>query len=61
MSIPQRINIRFQQRDKQDSQKTDNDKFCRIPITSAQSSIGTEKHPDACILLNYDDDDCSQG
>ena len=28
---------------------------------SAQCTIGTEKYPDSAILLNYNDDDYSQG
>ena len=32
-----------------------------MPVTSAQCIIGTEKYPDSAILLNYDDDDYSQG
>ena len=32
-----------------------------MPISSAQCIIGTEKFPDSAILLNYDDDDYSQG
>ena len=32
-----------------------------MPVVSAQCIIGTEKYPDAAILLNYDDDDYSQG
>ena len=31
--------------------------FCRLPVTSAQCIIGTEKYPDAGTFLNYDDDD----
>ena len=38
-----------------------NDTFCRLPVVSAQCVIGTEKYPDAGILLNYDDDDYIQG
>ena len=38
-----------------------NDTFCRLPVVSAQCIIGTEKYTDAGILLNYDDDDHSQG
>ena len=38
-----------------------NDTFCRLSVVSAQCIIGTEKYPDASILLNYDDDDYSQG
>ena len=35
--------------------------FCGLPVTSSQCNIGTEIHPDAAILLIYDDDDYSQG
>ena len=38
-----------------------NDTFYRLPVSSAQCIIGTEKYPDSAILLNYDDDDYSQG
>ena len=47
--------------DRQDSQNLINDTFCRLPVVSAQCIIGTEKYPDAGILLIYDDDDYSQG
>ena len=30
-------------------------------MTSVQGNIGTEEYPDSAILLNYDDDDYSQG
>ena len=56
-----RITIGFQQRDGQDSQNLNIDSFCRLPVTSAQCLIGTEKYPDAGILLNYDHDENSQG
>ena len=61
MNVPIWIIIGFQQQDRQDSQNLNNDTFCRLPIVSAQCIIGTEKYPDAAILLNYDDDDYSQG
>ena len=61
MNVPIWIVIGFQQRDRQDSQNLNNDTFCRLPVASAQCIIGTEKYPDAGILLNYDDDDYSQG
>ena len=61
MNMPIWIIIGFQQRDRQDSQNLNNDTFCRLPVVSAQCIIGTEKYPDAGILLNYDDDDYSQG
>ena len=61
MNIPIWIIIGFQQQDRQDSQNLNNDTFCRLPVVSAQCIIGTEKYPDAGILLNYDDDDYSQG
>ena len=55
------IIIGFQQRDRQNSQNLINGTFCRLPVVSAQCIFGTEKYPDAGILLNYDDDDYSQG
>ena len=61
MNVPIWIIIGFQQQDRQDSQNLNNDTFCRLPVVSAQCVIGTEKYPDAGILLNYDDDDYSQG
>ena len=61
VNVPIWIIIGFQQRDRQDSQNLNNDTFCRLPVVSAQCIIGTEKYPDAGILLNYDDDDYSQG
>ena len=60
MNVPIWIIIGFQQRNRQDSQNPNNDTFCRLPVVSAQCIIGTEKYPDAGILLNYDDD-YSQG
>ena len=60
MNIPIWIIIGFQQRDREDTQNLNNDTFCRLPVVSAQCIIGTEKYPDAGILLNYDDDDYSQ-
>ena len=61
MKVPIWNIIGFQQRDRQDSQNLNIDTFCRLPVVSAQCIIGTEKYPDAGILLNYDDDEYSQG
>ena len=61
MNVPIWIIIGFQQRDRHDSQILNNDTFCKLPVTNAQCVIGTEKYLDAGILLNYYDDDCSQG
>ena len=55
------IIIGFQQKNRQDSQNLNNDTFCRIPVTSCQCITGTEGYPDSGMLLNYDDDDYSQG
>ena len=61
MGSQERINVpiwkivRFQQTDRQDAQNLNNDTFCRLPVTSPQYIIGTEKYPDAGILINYDD------
>ena len=61
INLPIRIIIGYQRQDRQDSQKLNNDTFCRLPVVSAQCIIGTEKYPDAGIFLNYDDDDYCQG
>ena len=61
MNVSIWIIIGFQQQDRQDSQNLNNDTFCRLPVVSAQCIIGTEKYPDAGIILRYDDDDYSQG
>ena len=61
MNVPIWIIIGFQQQDRQDSQNLNNDTFCRLPVVSAQGVIGTEKYPDAGIILNYDNDDYSKG
>ena len=55
------IYVVFQQNDRQHDQNLNNDTFYRMPVTSAQCIIGTEKYPDSDILLNYNDDDFSQG
>ena len=61
INIPIWICVFFQQNDRQHYQKRNNGTFCRLPVTSAQSFIGTERYPDSAILLNHDDDDYSQG
>ena len=55
------IFVGFQQKERQNSQNLNNDTFYRPPITSVQCNIGTEKYCDSATLLNYDDDDYSQG
>ena len=59
--VPLWIIIEFQQRNRQDSQNLNNDSLRRLPVISAQCFIGTEKSPDGGILVNYNDDDYSQG
>ena len=61
INIPTRIFVAFQQNDRQHDQNLNNDTFFRLPVISAQVVIGTERYPDSGILLNYDDDDYSQG
>ena len=51
----------FPTKDRQHDQNLNNDTFVRLPVISAQVIIGTERYPDSAILLNYDDDDYSQG
>ena len=61
INVPIWIFIAFQQSDRKNNQNLNNDTFYRAPVTSAQCLIGTEKYPDSAILLNYNDDDYSQG
>ena len=61
VNVPIWIIVGFQQRERQDSRNLANDTFYRPPVTSAQCIIGTEKYPDSAILLNFNDDDYSQG
>ena len=49
MNVPIWIIIEFQQRDRQDLQKLNNDTFCRLPVTSTECSFGTEK----TLMLAY--------
>ena len=61
INVPIWIFVAFQQNDRQNDQNLNNDTFYRPLVTSAQCIIGTEKYPDSGILLNYIDDDYSQG
>ena len=47
------IIIRIQQRERQNTQIWNQDTFCRLPLTSAQSIFVTENYPDVGILLQY--------
>ena len=60
VNVPIWIYIAFQQHDRQHDQTLNNDTFYRMPVTSAQCIIGTEKYPDSATSKNYDDDDYSQ-
>ena len=61
INIPIWIYLVFEQNDRQHDQNLNNDTFCRLPVTSAQYIIGTERYPESAVLLNHDDDDYSQG
>ena len=61
INVPVWVFVAFQQNDRQNDQNLNNDTFYRPLVTSAQCIIGTEKYPDSGILLNYNDDDSSQG
>ena len=61
INVPLWIFVGFQQSDRQQDQNLNKDTFHRPPVISAQCIIGTEKHPDSAILLNYNNDDHSQG
>ena len=51
----------LKQGDREHDQNLNTDTFYRVPVTSAQCIIGTEKDPDNGNLLNSDDDNYSQG
>ena len=57
INIPIWIFTVFRQSDGEHEQNLNNDSFCRLPVTSAQCIIGTERYPNSAILSNYDDDD----
>ena len=61
INVPIWIYVGFQQNDRHHDQNLDNDTFVRLPNICAQVIIGTEKYPDGAILLNYNDDNSSQG
>ena len=61
VNVPIWIFVAFQQSDRQNDQNLNNDTFYRPPVSSAQCIIRTEKYPDSGILLNYNDDNYSQG
>ena len=61
VNVPIWIYVVFQQHDRQHDQTLNNDTFYRMPVSSAQCIIGTEKYRDSAIFSNYDDDDHSQG
>ena len=61
INVPIWIFVAFQQNDRQNDQNLNNDTFHRPLVTSTQGIIGTEKYPDSEILLNYNDDNYSQG
>ena len=57
MNVPIWMIVGFQHRTRQDLQNLINGVFYRLPFTSAQCNIGTEKYPDAGNYV----DDYSQG
>ena len=60
-NIPTWNFVFFQQNDRQHDQNLNNDTFVRLPVIYAQVVIGTKRYPDSGILLNFDDDEYSQG
>ena len=61
VNVPIWIFVAFQQNDRQNDQNLNNDTFYRPLVTSVQCIIGKENYPDSGILLNYNDDNYSQG
>ena len=60
VNVPIWVYVAFQDHDRQHDQNLNNKIFYRLPVSSVQCIIGTERYPDSAILLNYDDDDYSQ-
>ena len=61
INVPIWIYVVFQQMNRQNDRHLNNDTFVRLSVISAQVVIGTERYLDTGILLNYNDDDYSQG
>ena len=61
INVPLWIIVGFQQSERQNDQNLNIDTFYRPLETSAHCIIGTEKYPESAILINYNDDDYSQG
>ena len=61
INVPTWINVGFKRSDRQHDQNLNNDTFYRLPVTSAQCIIVTEKFPDSAISLNYNDHEYTQG
>ena len=61
INVPVWIYVVFQQSNRKHDQNINNDTSYEMPVTSCQCIIGTEKYPDSAVLLNYNDDDYSQG
>ena len=49
VNVPLWIIVGFQQSNRQHDQNLNNDTFYRLPVTSAQCIIGSEKYPDSAI------------
>ena len=61
INIPTWVFVTFQQNHRQHDQNLNNDTFIRLPVLSAQVVFGTKRYPDCAILINYEDDEYSQG
>ena len=51
-NVPIRMNVGFQQRDRQSSAMENEDTLYRPLVTNSQDMIGTEKYLDAGVLLD---------
>ena len=61
VNVPIWVSLASQQHDRQHDQTLNNDTFYRMPVSSCQCIIGTEKNPDSATLLTYDDYEYCQG
>ena len=61
VNVPIWIYVVFPENDRQHDQNLNNDTFITLPVICAQVFIGTDRYTDTAILLNYNDDEYSQG
>ena len=60
-NMPAWILVRFQLGNRLESNKRNDGTLSRPAVTNGQCTFGTQQDPDASIIKNFDDDNCSDG